>query len=48
MYSLVLMLGALEVCMVLLDGVEDHTADAAGITTTQPWWDTDTHVQRLL
>lgn len=48
MYSLVLMLGALEVCMVLLNGVEDHTADTAGITTTQPWRDTDTQGKRLL
>lgn len=36
LYSLVLVLGALEVCMVLLDGVEDHTADAAGVTAAQP------------
>lgn len=38
-YSLVLVLGALKMCMVLLDGVEDHTADAAGVTTAQPWRD---------
>ncbi len=48
LYSLVLVLGALEVCMVLLDGVEDHTADTAGVTTAQPWSDTNTQVQRLL
>ena len=31
--------------MVLFDGVEDDTADAAGVTTAQPWRDTDTQVQ---
>lgn len=28
-------------CMVLLNGVEDHVADAAGVTAAQPWRDTD-------
>lgn len=28
--------------MVLLDGVEDHIADAAGVTAAQSWRDTDT------
>lgn len=28
-------------CMVLLNGVEDHVADAAGVTAAQPWGDTD-------
>lgn len=41
MYSLILVLGALKVCMVLLNGVEDHVADAAGVTAAQPWRDTD-------
>lgn len=36
LYSLVLVLGALEVCMILLNGVEDHTADTARVTTSQP------------
>lgn len=29
-------------CMVLLNGVEDHVADAAGVSAAQPWRDTDT------
>lgn len=41
-YSLILVLGALKVCMVLLNGVEDHIADAAGVTAAQSWRDTDT------
>lgn len=48
LYSLVLVLGALKVCMVLLNGVEDHTADAAGVTTAQPWRDRNTKRQWLL
>lgn len=36
LYSLVLVLGALEVCMILLNGVEDHTTDTARVTTSQP------------
>lgn len=43
LYSLVLVLGALDVCVVLLNGVEDHTADTAGVTTAQPWRDRDKH-----
>lgn len=39
MYSLILVLGALKVCMVLLNGVEDHVADAAGVTAAQAWRD---------
>lgn len=42
MYSLILVLGALKVCMVLLNGVEDHIADTAGVTAAQSWGDTDT------
>lgn len=34
--QVVLVLGALEVCMVLFDGVEDHTTNAAGVTTAEP------------
>lgn len=41
-YSLILVLGALKVCMVLLNGVEDHIADAAGVTAAQSWRDRDT------
>ena len=48
LYSLVLVLGALEVCMVLLNGVEDHTADTTGVTTAQPWRERSTQVQQLL
>lgn len=42
MYSLILVLGALKVCMVLLNGVEDHIADTAGVTAAQSWGDTGT------
>lgn len=41
-YSLILVLGALKVCMILLNGVEDHIADAAGVTAAQSWRDRDT------